>query len=448
MKPIVSGSGIRGIFGRSLTVRNAAEFASAFGILAGRGNIVIGRDTRRSGPAVEAAVSAGLMAVGCNPVHLGIVPTPTVQLEAMDDSVRGGICITSSHNPGEWNALKLIGSDGVFLRSAARSRLMSILDEEVNWADYQSVGIPSERSGSIGRHIETILDIPWIVSRGKRLKVVLDVTGGAAAVFAVELLEELGIDSVVINPFMTQAGDFPRVAEPNADSLKQLSEAVIRERADIGFAFDPDGDRLAIVDENGRIIGEDYTVALAMDYVLALRPGNAVVNLSTSRLAEDAAERHGCSVFRSPVGEVNVVEEMELRDALIGGEGNGGVIDRICHAGRDSGVAMACVISFLRSNPGATTGSWVDSFPSYSMFKYKTALTEDFSQAIEVFEKEYGQPDDVRDGLWYIREKGWMHIRPSGTEPVVRFIAENASRDAIEKDFQSFRKVMENICVE
>ncbi len=448
MKPIISGSGIRGIFGRSLTVRNAAEFASAFGMLSGRGNIVIGRDTRRSGPAVEAAVSAGLMAVGCNPFHLGIVPTPTVQLEAMDDSVRGGISITSSHNPGEWNALKLIASDGVFLRSDDRAQLMSILDEEVSWVDYRSVGISSDCPGSIGRHIETILNIPWLVSQGKRFKAVLDVTGGAAAEFAVELMEKLGIDYVVINPFMTQEGDFPRVAEPNIDSLKQLSESVIRENADIGFAFDPDGDRLALIDENGRIIGEDYTVALAIDYVLASRPGNAVVNLSTSRLAEDAAERHGCRVFRSPVGEVNVVEEMELRDAMIGGEGNGGVIDRVCHAGRDSGVAMACAISFLRSNPGATIGSWVDSFPSYTMFKYKTPLIGEFDRAIEGFKKEYGQADDVRDGLWYKRDKGWMHIRPSGTEPVVRFIAENASRDAIEKVFGFFRKVMEIICVD
>lgn len=448
MKPIISGSGIRGIFGKSLTVKNAAEFASAFGVLSGRGNIVIGRDTRKSGPAVEAAVSAGLMAVGCNPLHLGIVPTPTVQLEAMDDSVRGGISITSSHNPGEWNALKLIGSDGVFLRSKDRTRLMNILDEEVNWVDYRSVGVPSDCPGSIGRHIKTILDIPWIVSQGKRFKVVLDVTGGAAAEFAVELMKELGIDFVVINPFMTEEGDFPRVAEPNIDSLKQLSEAVIRERADIGFAFDPDGDRLALIDENGRIIGEDYTVALALDYVLASRPGNAVVNLSTSRLAEDAAERHGCRVFRSPVGEVNVVEEMEFRDALIGGEGNGGVIDRICHAGRDSGVAMSCAISFLRSNPGATIGYWVDSFPSYTMFKYKTPLTGKFDRVIEDFNREYGQADDIRDGLWYIREKGWMHIRPSGTEPVVRFIAENANRESIEKDFRSFRKVMEKLCVE
>lgn len=448
MKPIISGSGIRGIFGKSFTVANAAEFASAFGILAGCGPVVVGRDTRRSGPAVEAAVSAGLMSVGCDPVLLGIVPTPTVQLEAMEEGILGGIAITSSHNPGEWNALKLIGSDGVFLRSGDRNRLMELLGSERKHADYREVGIPRKLSGAVERHIEGVLSLPWLVTEGRSIKAVLDVTGGAAVSFAPMLMERLGVECTVINPEMTPSGDFPRVAEPTVESLRELSRAVANENADIGFAFDPDGDRLALVDESGRIIGEDYTVALAIDFILAKRPGPAVVNLSTSRLAEDAAAKHGCRLYRSPVGEVNVVEEMEKCGAIIGGEGNGGVIDRAFHAGRDSGVAMACAISFLRNNPGSSIGSWADSYPSYSMFKKKLPFKDEFEVLRCRLLEEFGPADDTRDGLWYSRDDGWMHIRPSGTEPVIRFIAENRDNDYIDKNFRIFRKAMESICAE
>lgn len=448
MKPIISGSGIRGIFGVSLTVADVVEFASAFGILAGRGSVVIGRDTRRSGPAVEAAVTAGLMSVGCDPLLLGVVPTPTVQLEAMRDGIRGGIAITSSHNPGEWNALKLIGADGIFLRSEGRDRLMELLDGDMQHAHYRTAGIPRELSGSVERHIEGILSLPWLVREGRPLKAVLDVTGGAAASFASILMERLGVDYTVINPDMTPSGDFPRVAEPTVESLNGLSRAVIDEKADLGFAFDPDGDRLALVDENGRIIGEDYTVALAIDFILSVRPGPAVVNLSTSRLAEDAAAKHGCRLYRSPVGEVNVVEEMEKCGAITGGEGNGGVIDMAFHAGRDSGVAMACAVSFLRDNPGSSIGSWADSYPSYTMFKKKLPLKTGFEPLRSLLHEKYGPADDVRDGLWYYRNGGWMHIRPSGTEPVVRFIAENRDNSYIEEDFRIFLEAMESVCVE
>ena len=448
MKPIISGSGIRGIFGVSLKITDVVNFASAFGALVGHGTVVVGRDTRISGPAVEAAVTAGLMSVGCDPVLLGIVPTPTVQLEAMGEGVRGGIAITSSHNPGEWNALKLIGADGIFLRSADRKRLITLLDSDMKQADYRTVGIPGELKGSVERHIEGLLSIPWLLREGRPLKAVLDVTGGAAAAFAPMLMERLGVDYTVINAEMTSAGDFPRVAEPTVESLSDLSRAVINEKADVGFAFDPDGDRLAMVDENGRIIGEDYTVALAIDFILSVRPGPAVVNLSTSRLAEDAAAKHGCRLYRSPVGEVNVVEEMEKVGAFTGGEGNGGVIDRDFHAGRDSGVAMACAISLLRENPDSSIGEWADSYPSYTMFKKKFPLDTGFDALRAELVAQYGQADDTRDGLWYRREGGWMHIRPSGTEPVVRFIAENRDNSYIEKDFNVFREAMESICVE
>jgi len=446
--PIVSGSGIRGVFGRTLTVDDVLRFASAFGRLAGPGRVVVGRDTRRSGPAVQAAVEAALMAAGCDPVDLGIVPTPTVQLEAMEEGVRGGIAVTSSHNPGEWNALKLIGPDGVFLRAADRERFLALLREDWEPADSRSVGLPATLDGAVERHVERVASLPWVVRSGARLRVVLDVTGGAARCFAPMLMDRLGIDAVVIHPDITPEGDFPRVAEPTSGNLDGLAAAVREHGADAGFAFDPDGDRLALVDGDGRVLGEEYTVALAIDHVLSSRPGPAVVNLSTSRLADDAAARHGCRVYRSPVGEVNVVEEMERREAWTGGEGNGGVIDRRCHAGRDSGVGMACVVSLLRSRPGMTLAAWTDSFPRYSMIKRKYVTELPFARLAEAVVREFGRPDDDRDGLWFRRPGGWMHLRPSGTEPVVRLISEGTDRDSLERDLEAFNGILETPCVE
>ena len=448
MKPIISGSGIRGIFGRSFTVSDAMDFAAAFGVLSGRGAVVVGRDTRRSGPAVSAAVFAGLMSAGCDPVDLGVVTTPTVQLEAMRNGVRGGIAITSSHNPGDWNALKLIGPDGVFLRSGARSRFMEILKDDRVHEDYRGAGIPRSLENSLERHVEGIMRLPLVEPGGRSLEVVLDVTGGTAASFAPMLMERMAISYSLINRDMTAQGDFPRVAEPTVESLGQLSRAVVERGADLGFAFDPDGDRLALVDERGRVIGEDYTVALAIDHVLESRPGPAVVNLSTSMLAARAAQKHGSPLYRSPVGEVNVVEEMERRQATIGGEGNGGVIDRTFHAGRDSGVAMAYTLSMLRKRSGLTLGEWADGFPSYTMFKEKLPLDADFHLLEDRLLASWGEPADTRDGLWYSRPGGWLHVRPSGTEPVVRFIAENQDTDYIEEDFRTFKNAMESICAE
>jgi phosphomannomutase len=446
--PIISGSGIRGIFGVTLGVAEVLRFASAFGRLSGRGRIVVGRDTRRSGPAVQAAVEAALMSVGCDPVDLGVVPTPTVQLEAMADGVCGGVAVTSSHNPGEWNALKLIGPDGVFLRRAERERFLGLLQQDWEPEGYRTVGQPQILRGAMERHVALVTTLPWVSLRGRRLKAVLDVTGGAAVEFAPMLMDSLGVDAVVINPSMTPEGDFPRVAEPTVENLDGLAAAVLEHQADIGFAFDPDGDRLALVDETGRVLGEEYTVALAIDHILTTRPGSVVVNLSTSRLADDAAARHGCRVFRSPVGEVNVVEEMERRDALTGGEGNGGVIDRGCHSGRDSGVGMACVISLLRSRPGWKLSSWADGFPKYTMVKRKYGMDLPFGQLSDEVVRLFGRPDDDRDGLWFVRPGGWLHLRPSGTEPVVRLISESSDCGSLERDLDAFNGLWEKLCVE
>jgi len=443
---MISGSGIRGIFGETLTVQDACGFAAAFGELVGPGPVVVGRDTRRSGPAVEAAVCAGLMGVGCSPLLMGIAPTPTIQLEAMKEGISGGIAVTSSHNPGEWNALKLIGPDGVFLRAASRERLMELVKRVRSWAGYRDCGETGTLLGSIERHAELVSGLPLVRTSGRPLKAILDVTGGTGALLGPAVMDALGVEWEMINGRMTPEGDFPRIAEPNTESLSQLAREVLERRADIGFGFDPDGDRLALVDETGRLIGEEYTVALALDHVLSSCPGPAVVNLSTSNLSEDAASRHGCPLFRSPVGEVNVVEEMEIRGADIGGEGNGGVIHRTCHLGRDSAVGMAYTVSFLRDHPEMTLSEWADSFPEYINIKKKVDFTGDFSRFAVLLRESMGVPDDTRDGLWWKRNGGWVHVRPSGTEPVVRFIAENTSQAALDSDYIAFRKVLS--CVE
>ncbi len=403
--------------------------------------MVLGRDTRKSGPAMESAVAAGLMSVGCTPVLVGVVPTPTVQLEAMREGVSGGVAVTSSHNPGEWNALKLVGPDGVFLRGGSRSKLMELLEAGPRWADAAASGSRESLPGAVQRHVRGVLALPLVRRPRRGMKAVLDVTGGAAAEFAAALMEALGVEFRVINPEIGADGRFPRVAEPTADSLRELAAEVERTGADVGFGFDPDGDRLALVDDRGRVVGEDLTVALAIDYVLGENPGCAVVNLSTSRMAEDAAARHGGTVYRSPVGEVNVVEEMERRRAVIGGEGNGGVIEPAFHLGRDSGVAMAYTLSLLDSR-GSSLSEWADSLPRYSIVKEKVPFEGDFSNIRPALIEELGPPDDDRDGLWYRRERGWTHVRPSGTEPVVRVICEDESADTVRAELQRFRKVV------
>ena len=277
---------------------------------------------------------------------------------------------------------------------------------------------------------------------GRPLKVVLDVTGATAAFLGPAMMDALAVDWEMIHSEMTAEGDFPRVAEPHTGSLSVLSEEVVKRQADIGFGFDPDGDRLALVDETGRIIGEEYTIAMALDHVFSFEKGDAVVNLSTSSLSDAAAEKHGCRVFRSPVGEVNVVEEMEKRGASIGGEGNGGVIHRVCHLGRDSAVGMAYIISYLRDHPEQTLSSWADSFPVYENLKKKVDYKGDFKALGALLINIMGDPDDSRDGLWWKRNGGWVHIRPSGTEPVVRFIAENISKTVLDEDYAIFRKVL------
>lgn len=445
--PIISGSGIRGVFGRSFTTADALGFAAAFGELSGPGPVIVGRDTRSSGPAVEAAVVAGLCSVGCEPVLIGVAPTPTIQLEVMETGAGGGVAITSSHNPGDWNALKLIGPDGVFLRAPARARLMEAMRVPRKWSGHRSVGAPSYSYGAVDRHVEAVAALPLVRCDGRPMRAVLDVVGGTGLLLGPALMNMLGVEYSIINSSMTPDGDFPRVAEPLPGNLEALCSAVRESGADVGFAYDPDGDRLALVDETGRAPGEEYTVALAVDHVLTHRPSPVVVNMSTSNLAAVCAERHGCTFFRSPVGEVNVVEEMEARGSSIGGEGNGGVIDRECHPGRDSAVAAAYVVSLLRERD-CTLSEWIATLPALRMRKMKFRLEGTFEALRPSLESEFGIPSDVRDGIRFDTPSGWLHIRPSGTEPVVRLIVEDSEEAVLDSITERFIRIAGGACVE
>jgi phosphomannomutase len=323
---------------------------------------------------------------------------------------------------------------------------MQLLGEGGTAALAAGVGVPSHLSGAVERHAALAAALP-LTSKGRRLRAVLDVTGGTGLLLGPALMDLLDVDFTVINPAMGPGGSFPRVAEPTSENLADLCSEVLRTGSDVGFAFDPDGDRLALVDDRGRAVGEEYTVALALDHVLSHRPGPAVVNLSTSMLSEDAAARHSCTVFRSPVGEVNVVEEMERRGASIGGEGNGGVIDTSCHPGRDSAVAMAYTVSLLRER-GIRLSGWIDGFRPYTLVKRKVQTDLPFEIIERSLEDAFGTPDDSRDGAWFRRPGGWMHVRPSGTEPVVRFIAENLEPCVVETDYRSFERIVNPRCAE
>jgi phosphomannomutase len=445
--PIISGSGIRGIFGRSFTAADALGFAAAFGEISGPGQIIVGRDTRSSGPAVEAAVVAGLCSVGCEPVLVGVAPTPTIQMEVIAAGARGGVAITSSHNPGHWNALKLIGPDGIFLRSGARARLLVAMEAPRSWSGYDTVGSPTISYGSVDRHVENVVSLPLVRCDGRPIRAVLDVVGGTGLLLGPALLDMMGVEYSIINSSMTPRGDFPRVAEPLPQNLRELCAAVLETGSDVGFAYDPDGDRLALVDERGRAPGEEYTVALAVDHVLPHRPSPVVVNMSTSSLASVCAARHGCAFHRSPVGEVNVVEEMERRGSTIGGEGNGGVIDRECHAGRDSAVAAAYVISLLRER-SCTLSEWIETLPALVMVKLKFRLSRPFDELSPLLEREFGPPSDLRDGLRFDTPGGWLHIRPSGTEPVVRLIAKDEDPRALDSITAKFVEIAGEPCAE
>jgi phosphomannomutase len=421
----ISISGVRGVIGDSLTPGLLTRFAQAFGTYVGSGAIVIGRDTRTSGEMVRQALIAGLLSSGCRVIDLDVCPVPTVQLIVRQRHAQGGVAITASHNPAEWNALKFINSEGLFLSAGQARELLDIYHQ----GDYTKIAGGEMRdveplTMALDAHINAIISSAGALPRAARkLKVALDSCNGAGSVVAPQLIEALGAEVVTINT--TPDGSFPRDAEPTAKNLTGLCQLVRKSGADIGFAQDMDADRLAVVDEKGEPIGEDYTLALAARYVLSKTPGPVVTNLSTTSAMDDVARMFNWPLYRSKIGEANVTEVMRQVGAVIGGEGNGGVIYPRINFCRDSLVGMALILHLL-AETGRTVTEILSDLPRYKMIKEKLECPSNkISEILKMVRSAYaGHQMDLQDGVKIIFEDGWLHVRGSNTEPIIRLVVE------------------------
>jgi len=432
---MVSASGIRGVVGDSLTPDVIVRFAGAHGSLLGPGPVVLGRDSRPSGAWVSRAAEAALLAVGHDVIDVGIAPTPTILFAIGHHRASGGLAVTASHNPAPWNALKLFGPGGTFLAPAQSEAVARrALEGTAAWVTHERVGAHRVDEDAIARHREAILALPALRRdriASRRFRVGVDCVNGAGSVATPALLRALGCEVEAI--FCTPDGLFPRVPEPLPENLGALGELVRRSGAAIGFANDPDADRLAIVDERGEPIGEERTLQIAVDWALASRPGPVVVNASTSMAIEAIARRYGVPVIRTRVGEAHVAQALLERGGVIGGEGNGGVIYPALHATRDGLLAAAITLDWLAADPRPLSAR-VAELPSTVMLKRKIDLRlGDPAALAAALTREFQEAErNVLDGEKYVWEDGWVQVRPSGTEPVIRIIAEAGTRERAE----------------
>ncbi|MGH7538437.1 MAG: phosphoglucosamine mutase [Gemmatimonadales bacterium] len=447
---MVGISGIRGIVGKDLTPEIVARYAAAFGTWSRTGvtrrpRIVLGRDARTSGLMFAQAASAGLVSVGCDVIDIGLTTTPSAQLAVEHHRAAGGIVLTASHNPIEWNALKFVGADGVFIDETAGAQVRALAaDGPIPRADHGALGSVFTDAEALSRHLAAVRRLPAVDVarvRKRRFRVALDTCRGAGGAIMPALLERLGCEVAGIN--LEADGRFPRPPEPIPENLGALGAVVQRVGADIGFAVDPDVDRLAIVDEQGEPIGEDYTLAFAVRAVLGKPPepervksakprppppppGPAIVvcNLSTSLVVEHAARDCGAELVRTPVGEAHVARAMISRQAPIGGEGNGGVMYAALHVGRDAPVGAALALTLL-ARDGRRVSELVASAPRYTIVKDKVAKERALGPVYAALRTRFSDASvDERDGLRLGWRDRWLHVRPSNTEPIIRLIAE------------------------
>lgn len=451
-KLMKSVSGIRGIVGETLTPDLLVSIASAFAEYINYGTVVIGRDSRPTGEVVSNCVKSVLSMCGCDVIDTGIVPTPTVQIIVEEAKASGGIVISASHNPIEWNAFKLIDKTGSFLNSSQIKDFFAILDRgNFKYKPWNKIGEVTDFIAPDELHIGMIKDTVNVkkISSAK-FRVALDSVNGAGSIITQKLLKDFRCS--VNTVYCTIDGKFPRGAEPLAQNLKALSALVKKSKSDIGFAQDPDADRLAIVDENGKPIGEEYTIALVAEHLLSKKKGPVVVNLSTTKAVEDVAGKYGVPFFRSMVGEINVVEEMKKRKARIGGEGNGGVISPEVHLGRDSLAGIGYILEMMaeRKKPLSLL---VSELPQYFMIKGKVDISPSMnSSSILAGLKTQFSGENISDidGLRidFIRFEefsgGWVHLRPSNTEPIFRIITEGKTKKQAENIFTYFKKLYTN----
>lgn len=437
MALIKSISGIRGTIGgaagENLTPQDVVECTAGFGAWVLQQNVplkvVIGRDARISGAMVNGLVVQTLIGLGIDVVDLGLSTTPTVEMAVPNENAGAGIIITASHNPKNWNALKFLNHKGEFISKADGESLLALLEAgTISYAPVEKLGSYTQKTGYIERHVEAILQMSAVKTgaiRDKSYKVVVDCVNSTGALSMPVLLEALGCECVLLNG--TPNGDFAHNPEPLPKHLTDLSAKVVAEKADLGIALDPDVDRLAFVSEDGSFFGEEYTLVAVADYLLGLTSGNTVSNLSSTRALRDVTQKHGGQYFASAVGEVNVVNQMKRVNAVIGGEGNGGIIVPDLHFGRDALVGVALFLSHL-VNFGGTVSALRQTYPDYHIIKDKIALTPeiDVDQLILALNKVYEKEEcNTIDGLKIDFEEGWVHLRKSNTEPIIRVYAEH-----------------------
>ncbi len=428
-------SGIRGVVGESLTPQVIVDYASAFASLLPEGDIIIGRDSRPTGPFITSLVVAILNSMGRNVVDVGIVPTPTVLFLVGKMKCAGGIVITASHNPIQWNALKLVNSKGRFLSPLEFDQLTRLYEKkQFIYSHYNTIGLSETNYVLPSSHIDTILrfvDKELIVS--KKFKVALDTVNGAGGTMAVDLLKQLGCEVIELNTEPT--GIFAHPPEPTPENLQCLSDGVSASKAHIGFALDPDGDRLVICGSDGVVLSEEYTLALSINHYLHSRgPSDVVINLSTSRLSIDAAEKYGCKVIKVPTGEIHVTEALFKTGSKIGGEGNGGVIIPQVNSCRDALLGMALILESL--SKGEDKVEVVASgMKKYTLIKEKVETSVfNMESTLEKLKKKYSDCTyNTEDGLRIDFKDKWVLIRKSNTEPIVRVFAEAVGFEAAQK---------------
>jgi phosphomannomutase len=429
-------SGIRGVVGEFLTPALACSFAQAFGTYVGGGRVVVGRDTRLSGPMLQHAVHCGLLAAGCEVVDVGVLPTPTIQIYVGHTRARGGIALTASHNPPEYNALKLFNGEGLFFNSYERGELLDLYHQSDFRAASNSEmgGVTAELELPMELHFDRVLkhvDAERI--RARRFRVALDAVNGAASFMSVRFLRDIlgcELHAIAVDP----GKPFPRVAEPRPDTLGDLARLMRETGCAIGFGQDPDGDRLAVADETARVLDNDDVLALAVDAALRRLPGDVVVNLTTSSVIDDVARSHGRRVYRTPVGEANVVEMMQAVTAVIGGEGsNGGIIFPAVQLCRDSYTGMAFLLDRM-AETGEPVSALAARLPRYYRRFGQAAFEHGrLGATMQALEEAFPKAAmDRTDGLKLMLPDGWIHVRASNTEPLLRIAAEASSQASVD----------------
>ena len=423
---MTSISGIRGIIGDGLEPEIIIKHTKAYADFVGSGRVVIGRDARITGEMVNQIVTGTLLAKGIDVVDIGICPTPTVQFNVKKLNASGGIAISASHNPNEWNALKLLNNTGQFLSPEQFYQMQKYLNQsEPKYKPWDKIGKRTEFKQGIQNHVDAILALGIIYLdeiRKRKFKVVLDCVNGAGAYVLPEFLKEFGCE--VIESNCEKTGIFPRTPEPLPENLTETMKKVKEVKADIGIVVDPDVDRLVLITDKGEPFCEENTIVQVVQFVLSKKKGNVVVNLSTTRAVDDVAVKYGCKVYRSPVGEANVVKKMKEVKAVIGGEGSGGVIFPELHYGRDALVGIALILQDL-TDYGKSLSKLKDELPQYFISKKKIELTTNPDEVIQKLKATFSGPKiNTDDGLRVDFNDHWVHFRKSNTEPIVRIITE------------------------